>query len=308
MVLIFSFMALNVLSAEPPPPAKRAIVIDKAKKMLVLLKEGKAVAQFPAAFGIDPDSDKYKALDAATPEGLYLITSKNYRTRFHRFMGISYPNLADAIKGLVDGVIGLDEYKRIRKSFKESRQPPSDTGLGGWIGLHGGGIFRSFDNTKETDWTEGCIALNNGDVEKVFNFCSPGDPVIIFNGRRNLYDLIRPFACASEMDRDGTPICPGGVCTYGIEIPTSLGRILLTLKEGKAYGKSLHLRVDQDGTQQNPLLMITDRNGDGHISGIDSISGPAADEKSPDATYNLVREAVIRALYQGECGNSSPSP
>jgi len=90
--------------------------------------------------------------------------------------------------------------------------------------------------------------------------------------RRNLYELIRPFAHMREMGRDRRPICPDGVCTYQIEIPSSLCRILIALKAGKAYAKPLHLRIDQDGVQQGSLLMITDRNGNGHIFGLDSIT------------------------------------
>jgi murein L,D-transpeptidase YafK len=72
------------------------VVIDKAKKDLVLLMDGKQVAEFPATFGIDPDSDKYKAFDCATPEGRYVITHKKIKSRFHRLLGISYPNLMNA--------------------------------------------------------------------------------------------------------------------------------------------------------------------------------------------------------------------
>ena len=91
---------MNVLSAELSFTAASIVVIDKAKKNLVLFKNGRQVAQLPAAFGIDPDSDKYKKLDGTTPEGLYFITNKKHESRFHRFLGISYPNLANAAKGL----------------------------------------------------------------------------------------------------------------------------------------------------------------------------------------------------------------
>ena len=264
-----------------------------------MFREGKEVARFSATFGIDPDSNKYKAFDAATPEGLYFITYKKPTSRFHRFLGISYPNLTDAVRGLTQGVISLKEYKRIARAIQESGWVPFQTGLGSGIGIHGGGVLRYFGNTKERDWTWGCIALNNKDLEKLFDFCKSGDPVVIFNSRRNLYGVIRPFAHMEARKKGGTPDCPDGVCTYQVEIPTSLGRITITLKEGKAYGKSIKVRIYKDNAQEKPLLVLVDRNADGYMSGLDSISGLMAGEKAPDATYEQLREAVISALSKG---------
>jgi hypothetical protein len=300
-ILILS--AANAMVAELPLSARR-IVIDKAIKNLVLFQEGKQVAEFPATFGIDPDSDKYKAFDCATPEGLYFITNKKINSRFHRLVGISYPNIVNAEKGLAEGVISLMEYKRIYEAIQKSRRPPDDTGLGCSIAIHGGGVFRNFDMTRERDWTEGCIALNNNDIEKLFNFCRSGDPVIIFNSRRNLYAIIRPFTHIKDIDEKGVPICPDGVCTYQVEIPTVLGRMILTLKEGKDYGRSIQVMVYKVDAREKPLLILVDRNADGYISPMDSISGPVVDENTIEATYRMVREAVITTLSRGDISDS----
>lgn len=263
------------------------------------------MAEFPAAFGIDPDSDKYKALDSATPEGLYFITYKKHKSRFHRFLGISYPNLTNAARGLAQGVLSSTEYKRIYNAIQKSGWMPCDTGLGCGIGIHGGGVFRYFGKTRETDWTEGCIALDNKNIEKVFNFCGLGDPVIIFNSRKTLCGIIRPFAAIKDIGKNGVPICPNGICAYHIEIPTFLGRMILTIREGKDYGRSINVMVYKNNARKEPLLVLVDRNADGHISGIDSIGGPLADEKAPDETYGLARKAVISALSRGDILNSS---
>jgi len=305
IVVILTISALNALSAEPPPAAKRIVVIDKAKKDLVLFRHGKEVARFPAAFGIDPDSDKYKALDAATPEGLYFITYKKSKSRFHRFLGISYPNLANAARGLAQGVISIEDYKRIYRTIQKTGEGPCDTRLGCGLGIHGGGVFRYFGKARETDWTEGCIALNDKDIEKVFNFCRSGDPVIVFNSRRNLCGIIRPFTQIKIAGETGAPDCPNGVCTYQVEMLTSLGRMTVSIEEGEAIGRSIQVVIYEGNAQEKPLLILVDRNGDGYLSAMDSISGPIADQKSPDATYRLVREAVISALSRGEI---SPYP
>jgi hypothetical protein len=297
-ILILS--SVNALPAGAPLPERRTIVIDKAKQNLVLFRDGRQRAEFPASFGIDPDSDKYKAFDAATPEGLYFITYKKSKSRFHRLLGLSYPNLMNAEKGLADRVISLTEYHRIRDDIRKSRWTSCDTGLGCNIAIHGGGVFKYFGKTKERDWTEGCIALNDKDIEKLFDSCRSGDPVVIFNSRRNLYGIIRPFTQIKDMNEKGVPICPDGTCTYLVEIPASLGRMKLMLKEGKDFGRSLQVMVYKVGTQEKPILVLVDRNADGYISPMDSVSGPAADGNDPDATYEMVKEAVIATLSRGD--------
>lgn len=300
IIFFLTFAILSPLSAGPPPLSERLIVIDKAQKRLVLFRGGKEMAGFPAAFGIDPDSDKYKAFDAATPEGLYSVTHKKARTRFHRFVGISYPNLSDAARGLANGVISPMEYRRISQALQKSGRAPCDTGLGCGLGIHGGGVFRYYGKGKETDWTEGCVALNNRAMETVFNFCRSGDPVIIYNSRRNLCGIISPFTGPKELDVNGLPKCPDGICTYQVEMRTSLGRMTLTTREGREFGRSLEVTVHADNGQNRPLLVIVDRNGDGELWAMDSISGPMADQKNPQATYQRVREAVIGSLSRGE--------
>jgi len=302
IVLILS--AANALAAESPLSANR-IVVNKATKNLVLIKDGKQVAKFPATFGIDPDSDKYKAFDCATPEGLYFITDKKIHNRFHRLLGISYPNLVNAEKGLAEGVLPLIEYKRIHEAIHKSRRPPADTALGSGIAIHGGGVFKPFNMTRERDWTEGCIALNNTDIEKVFSFSRTGTPVIIFNSRRNLSGIIRPFTHAKDSDDNGVPICPDGICTYQVEIPTSLGQMMVTIKEGKDYGRSLQVMVYKADDREKPLLVLDDHNADGYLSLIDSISGPLVDGNTLEAAYGMVREAVIATLFRGDISDSA---
>jgi hypothetical protein len=300
---ILAVSTLNCLSAEPPRPAKRIVVIDKAKKKLVLVKDGKQVAEFPAAFGIDPDSDRYKAFDGATPEGLYRITYKKSESRFHRFLGISYPNLANAARGMEEGVISLKEYNRIYRATKNSGSMPCGTGLGCGIGIHGGGVFRFFGKTRETDWTEGCIALNDQDMEMVFDFCRSGDPVIIYNSRRNLCGILRPFTRLENGGKNGVPVNTDGIWTYQVEIPTFLGQMRVTIREGKDYGRSITIVVFKEEAPEKPLLVLVDQNADGHIYEMDSLSGPMADGKPPDETYALVKKAVISCLSRGDiCG------
>jgi hypothetical protein len=302
---IFSASILSVSNALPAgAAAERILVIDKAGQNVVLFTGGKRIAEFPATFGIDPVSDKYRVLDYATPEGGYFIAYKKMKTRFHRTLGLSYPNLVDAEKGLAGGVISSGEYRRIYSAVRRSRPAPHDTGLGGGIAIHGGGVFRYFAESRERDWTEGCIALNDNDIETLFNTCQVGDPVIIFDSRKTLYGIIRPFTRGEATDENGMPVCPEGVCPYRIEFPTFLGRTTVTVKEGKAFGRSVKV-VIHDGDDKTPRLVLIDRNADGRISPLDEVRGTLVQGRSFDAVYDIVRKAVVAVLSRGEIPESA---
>jgi len=298
--LICAVAATNAVPAEPTRAANAIVVIDKAEKSLVLLKHGRQAARFPATFGLDPDSDKTRKHDLATPEGLYLIVSKQSTSRFNQLMGLSYPNLANAEKGLAAGVISLGEYRRIAKAVQKPNPMPCGTRLGCGIAIHGGGVFRYSDHTRERDWTEGCVALDDTDMEKLFRACRPGDPVIIFNSRRNLYGIIRPFTRVTERDAEGIPRCPNNICTYALELFTALGRTRISIKEGGTYGRSLHVAVDSGDATAKPHLVIVDRNADGYLSPLDRVDGSVAGETTPEATYAKVQEAVLATLRSGQ--------
>lgn len=277
---------------------RKIVVIDKALKALTVYDAGRRVASFPVTFGVDPVSDKVRAHDLATPEGLYVITYHKNRTRFHRTLGLSYPNLADAQRGLASGVVSPAGYRRIRKAVQRGGQPPCDTGLGCAIAIHGGGVYRQFGEFRERDWTEGCVALDNRDMEALFSICRDGDPVLIFNGSRNLCDLIRPFTQARDLDAAGMPVCPEGVCTYEARLRTWMGATSVTIREGEG-GTSLEVVVSEEG-REGPILAVTDRNADGHISFLDSVRGAIADASTPDSAYELLRSSVVVALAAGE--------
>jgi hypothetical protein len=293
-LLLCVFLASGAGAAEQG--GRRVVVVDKASKVLTVYIEGQKAVRFPVSFGVDPVSDKVRAHDLATPEGLYFITHHKSRTRFHRTLGLSYPNLADAQRGLVSGLVSARGYGRIRKAVQRGGVPPCDTGLGCAIAIHGGGVYRRFGEFRERDWTEGCIALENRDMERLFALCRDGDPVVIFNGARNLCDVIRPFTQVRDHDAAGLPVCPDGVCVYEARLRTWLGLAFMTIREG-AGGMSLEAAVSGEG---GAVLVVTDRNGDGELSFLDAVRGSMAEGVSPDSAYRLLRSAVVVALAGGE--------
>jgi murein L,D-transpeptidase YafK len=139
------------------------------------------VKSYWAAFGKGHNKgDKRSKGDKKTPEGEFFICSMNHSKRFYKFMGISYPGVRHAEEGLRRGLITASEYRDIRQAIEESRQPPWETRLGGAIGIHGRTLDTAIKRVPNPpNWTDGCIALNNMDVDEVFSVASVGTPVTI---------------------------------------------------------------------------------------------------------------------------------
>jgi lipoprotein-anchoring transpeptidase ErfK/SrfK len=136
-----------------------AVVIDKSARRLHLYRSGRHEASFGAEFGANGLDRKLYSGDRATPEGRYRITVKKNggATRFYLALLIDYPNAKD------------------RRRFEHavaSGAIPRSTGIGGLIEIHGfGGEGR--------DWTDGCVALTNEDMDRLFPQVVVGTPVTI---------------------------------------------------------------------------------------------------------------------------------
>jgi len=297
--LILTIAVMNLPVEESWSATRRCLVVDKAARELVVFKDGRRVAAYPVSFGVDPVSDKRRVHDFATPEGLYFISYKKDPSQFHRTLGLSYPSPADAEKALAGGVISVSEYAKVLDASRRSRPGPCGTGLGCAIAIHGGGVFRQFGSYLERDWTEGCVALDNADMDRLFAFSRLGDRVVIFNGAANLFGLARPFSRATVFDAQGLPLCPQGVCTYEAEFATTLGRTVVRITEGRLW--SVQVTVHAPGNPDDILLTLSDRNADGRMSFQDSVEWPSAQGYSAEKTYSMVRQAVVDALAGGTC-------
>lgn len=127
--------------------------------------------EYPIGLGRDPSGDKETEGDGRTPVGQFYVCTRLARSRWHRFLGLSYPAPDDARRGLAAGLITPGEAGAIRRAHRHRRQPPWKTRLGGEIGIHGGG--------GGADWTAGCIALDNAAVAELFPVLPLGTPVQI---------------------------------------------------------------------------------------------------------------------------------
>jgi murein L,D-transpeptidase YafK len=166
---------------EAPPVPQRAtlklplknprIVVLKSKRRLELYSDGVMVRDYKVGLGLNPVPDKKRQGDRATPEGDFYVFTKNAKSAFYLSLGISYPNAEDAERGLRDGLISRAHHDAIVNALKRKATPPQNTALGGDIYIHGNGAG--------SDWTWGCVALENEDIQQLFDAVSVGTPVTI---------------------------------------------------------------------------------------------------------------------------------
>jgi len=166
-------------------PEPLRIVIKKESQVLELYHNGVRVKSYRVCLGVDSNGPKTEVGDKKTPEGDYFICTKQSVSKFHRFLGISYPGEQDAQGAFEKGRISLNTRDSIIRKIKEGKTPPWDTKLGGWVGIHG---YPSDENKrkwvallfpKPTNWTDGCIAVWNFEIEELFSRVPVGTPVTI---------------------------------------------------------------------------------------------------------------------------------
>lgn len=153
-------------------PLKNArIVVMKSKRRLELYSDGVLIRTYKVGLGLNPIPDKVGQGDRATPEGEFFVFTKTDKSAFYLSLGISYPNIEDAERGLRDGLISRAVHDDIVKAIKRKATPPERTALGGDSYIHGNGA--------SSDWTWGCVALENEDIRELFEAVLVGTPVTI---------------------------------------------------------------------------------------------------------------------------------
>jgi murein L,D-transpeptidase YafK len=153
------------------PLVNPRIVVAKSRRLLTLYSADKVVKTYRIALGLSPVDDKIRAGDRRTPEGDFYVCIKNPRSKFYLSLGLSYPNQQHAERGLRDGLITRAQYNQISDAINRKLQPPQYTSLGGEIFIHGNG--------SKSDWTWGCVALDDNDIRELFDAVPVGTPVRI---------------------------------------------------------------------------------------------------------------------------------
>lgn len=162
---------------------KNYIIIDKFNYSLELYNLRKLIKKYNIELGFNPIDDKIQRGDGCTPEGKFYVSYKNPNSLFHKALLVSYPDTEDAIRGIKSGLINKSEYNQIFNAIKNKGLPLQDTKLGGWIEIHGSGSGKK-GNEEGSNWTLGCIALSNKDIDEVYNLVRLGTIIKIINKKQ----------------------------------------------------------------------------------------------------------------------------
>jgi murein L,D-transpeptidase YafK len=147
------------------------IVVNKRERRLDLYSAGAVVRRYRIGLGLSPVEDKIRQGDRRTPEGEFYVLTQNDKSAFYLSLGLSYPNIEDAGRGLREDLITSRQHDAIVRAIKRKSILPQNTALGGDIYIHGNGA--------SSDWTWGCVALENADMKELFDAVTVGTPVTI---------------------------------------------------------------------------------------------------------------------------------
>lgn len=155
------------------------LLVDTEKQNMEVKKGGKTVAVLEnIAIGRSGAGKKSHRGDDVTPVGSFRIGWINQRSMFRKFFGLTYPDVEHADEALKQGKIDLDTYESIARAHSVGQVPPQNTELGGQIGIHGLGSANLAIH-KTTNWTHGCIALTNEQIDLLSQWVEKGTLVTV---------------------------------------------------------------------------------------------------------------------------------
>jgi len=133
--------------------------VDKSERRFDVMVGGTVLCTFPCVLGERPVGDKEYQGDRRTPEGVFTFRSKRVHEQWHKFIWVDYPN--------------AESWRRYRRRQAEGAIP-AGRDIGGEIGIHGVPAGMDHWITQGVDWTWGCIALRNADVDEIYAVTVPG--------------------------------------------------------------------------------------------------------------------------------------
>ncbi|AMV72451.1 hypothetical protein JCM30471_09660 [Desulfuromonas carbonis] len=136
------------------------LIVSKLEREVIVYRGDREIRRYPAGFGFNLLSDKLHAGDKATPEGRYRVVRKNPQSRYFKALLLDYPNTEDR--------------RRFLQAKREGKIP-AHAGIGSLIEIHGGG---------RKGLTNGCVALEDGDMATLFELVPVGTAVTIVGSLR----------------------------------------------------------------------------------------------------------------------------
>ena len=180
---VFILMAILIMPQAAHAADEIILEIHKSERQLVVKQNHKVMRRFMIASGSGGSGNKIKRGDNITPIGIYRISHFKEDSRFHLFMQLNYPNALDVYQGMQRQQLDPVEYDHLVDQIKRGRLPDQKTSLGGAIGIHGIALE---DEDKlllhqDENWTQGCIAMTNAEIDELRSFVKLGTQVFIFD-------------------------------------------------------------------------------------------------------------------------------
>jgi murein L,D-transpeptidase YafK len=131
-------------------------MVEKKSRTLTLINRGKVLKTYKVALGAEPMGPKTRQGDHKTPEGTYVLDRRNIHSKFYRAIHISYPNARDLAQAKKKGVSASgDVYVHgLPNGY-------------GWVG----------EGHRLKDWTDGCIAVTNAEMDEIWKTVPDGTPI-----------------------------------------------------------------------------------------------------------------------------------
>jgi murein L,D-transpeptidase YafK len=176
----FFFLALTLAGASALGDGQDIwVLVETEPRVLKVMQGNEELEIFPrVAIGLHGADVEKAHGDKKTPLGEYRIGWVNDNSKFHRFLGLTYPNIDNAKRAYRDGLIGEETVRSIMRAEMEEDIPPQNTPLGGQIGIHGLGVADR-EIHEAFDWTSGCIALTNQEIDRLSKWIKKGTLVVI---------------------------------------------------------------------------------------------------------------------------------
>ena len=170
--------AVAVVEGPAPPPRPLNVLIDslrldpktirfhvdKSERQFHVFVNDSLLKTYPCVLGEKPVGDKFHQGDRKTPEGTFTFRSKRVHDSWHKFIWVDYPN--------------AESWKRYNER-KAQGLIPAGKDIGGEIGIHG--VPDGYDHWIDAgqDWTWGCIALRNADVDEIYPYIRPEKTMMV---------------------------------------------------------------------------------------------------------------------------------
>lgn len=166
-------------STEGQTQEDRWVLIDTSAYRIDVFEGDRSILSFDnfsvGRGGVGPDRQQG---DNRTPLGEFTIRWVNLESQFHRFLGFDYPTYPHIRRGYEQGLISHTEYLELGAAAKAGRVPRQDSRLGGYIGIHGLGPANP-DLHNAVNWTRGCIALTDAEIEQLMTYVDIGTRVVV---------------------------------------------------------------------------------------------------------------------------------